>query len=100
VYAATFLVWDKNHLYYLIPTVDQAFGESGAGALLALEAMKLAREKQVFFDFEGSMDKGIAHHYKQFGSTPTTYYSIEKYYKPLFRLVIWYQKLREWKMHR
>jgi hypothetical protein len=100
VYAAAFLVWDKNHLYYLIPTVDQAFGESGAGALLALEAMKLAREKQVFFDFEGSMDKGIAHHYKQFGSTPTTYYSIEKYYKPLFRLVIWYQKLREWKMYR
>lgn len=100
VYAAAFLVWDKNYLYYLIPTIDQAFGDSGAGALLALEAMKLAREKKVFFDFEGSMDKGIARHYKQFGSQPATYYSVEKYYKPLFRLVIWFQKLREWKMYR
>ena len=100
VYAAAFLVWDKNYLYYLIPTIDQAFGDSGAGALLALEAMKLAREKKVFFDFEGSMDKGIARHYKQCGSQPATYYSVEKYYKPLFRLVIWKKKLREWKMYR
>ena len=97
-YAAAFLVWDKNYMYYLIPTYDPAFGESGAGALLALEAMKMAREKQVRFDFEGSMDRGIAKHYKQFGSIPFTYFSIEKYYKPMFRLAIWFQKIREWGM--
>lgn len=99
-YAAAFLVWDKNYLYYLLPAMDNTYNDSGAGALLALEAMKLAREKHVRFDFEGSMNKGIAWHYKQFGSTPTPYYSVEKYYKPLFRILIWIQKLREWKMNR
>lgn len=97
-YAAAFLVWDKKYLYYLIPAFDPAFHDSGASALLVLEAMKLAREKHIMFDFEGSMDRGIAKHYKQFGSTPTTYFSVEKYYKPLFRLAIWVQKLREWNL--
>ena len=95
-YAAAFLVWDKKYMYYLIPAYTPAYKDSGAGALLVLEAMKMAREKQVMFDFEGSMDKGVAKHYQQFGSTPFTYFSVEKYYKPLFRLAIWCQKLREW----
>ena len=96
-YAAAFLVWDKNYMYYLIPAYNPAFGESGASALLVLEAMKMAREKHLLFDFEGSMDRGIAKHYKQFGSIPVTYFSVEKYYKPLFRLAIWIQRIREWK---
>lgn len=96
-YAAAMLVWDKRYMYYLVPTYDPAFKDSGASALLVLEAMKLAREKQVHFDFEGSVERGIANHYKQFGSTPVTYFSVEKYYKPLFRIAIWIQKLREWR---
>ena len=96
-YAAAFLVWDKNYMYYLIPAYNPAFGDSGASALLVLEAMKMAREKHLLFDFEGSMDRGIAKHYKQFGSIPVTYFSVEKYYKPLFRLAIWIQRIREWK---
>ena len=96
-YAAAFLVWDKNYMYYLIPAYNPAFGDSGASALLALEAMKMAREKHLLFDFEGSMDRGTAKHYQQFGSTPVTYFSVEKYYKPLFRIAIWIQHLREWR---
>lgn len=94
VYAAAFVVWDNRYMYYLIPCYSLEFKNSGAGALLVLEAIKLAREKQVIFDFEGSMVRGIAAHYKQFGSTPTRYYSLEKYYKPMFRLAIWWNKLR------
>ena len=97
VYAAAFLVWDKKYMYYLIPVINKAFGDTGAGALLVLEAIKRAREKKVMFDFEGSMNRGTAKHYQQFGSTPTTYYGVEKYYKPIFRLAIWFQKMREWK---
>lgn len=96
-YAAAFVVWDKRFLYYLVPTYDIRHKESGASALLVLEAMKLAREKQVHFDFEGSMERGIAKHYQQFGSKAVSYFAVEKYYKPLFRLAIWYQKLREWR---
>ena len=98
-YAAAFLVWDKKNMYYLIPCYDTTHSDSGASALLVLEAMKRAREKQVAFDFEGSMDKGIANHYKQFGSTPVTYYSVEKCYKPFFRIALWIQHLREIGMH-
>ena len=97
VYAAAFLVWDKKYMYYLIPVINKSYGDTGAGALLVLEAMKRAREKKVMFDFEGSMNRGTAKHYRQFGSTPTTYYGVEKYYKPIFRLAIWFQKMREWK---
>ena len=96
-YAAAFLVWDKNYMYYLIPALDYAFNDSGAGALLALEAMKLAREKHVLFDFEGSVNRSVARHYKQFGTIPVTYFSVEKYYKPIFRLAIFFQRLREWR---
>ncbi len=97
VYAAAFVVLDKHYMYFLIPTYDPAFGDSGASALLVLECMKMAREKHLRFDFEGSMSRGIANHYKQFGSTPTTYFAVEKYYKPLFRIAIWFQKIREWR---
>ena len=96
-YAAAFLVWDKNFLYYLIPAYHPAFGDSGAGALLVLEAMKMARERHLLFDFEGSMERGTAKHYKQFGPVPVTYFAVEKYYKPLFRIAIWFQRMREWK---
>lgn len=98
-YAAAFLVWDSKVMYYLIPCYDSTYRESGAGALLVLEAMKLAREKHVIFDFEGSMDRGVAKHYRQFGSTAVKYFGVEKYYKPLFRLAIWAQRLREWWRH-
>ena len=54
VLAAAFLVWDKQSMYYLIPCYDLKYKDSGASALLPLEAIKLARQKGVAFDFEGS----------------------------------------------
>ncbi len=94
VYAAAFLVWDKSRMYYLIPCYDPEFAESGAGALLALESIKLAREIGVSFDFEGSMISGVAKHYKQFGSTPASYFSVEKYYKWWFRFAMFISWLK------
>jgi CelD/BcsL family acetyltransferase involved in cellulose biosynthesis len=98
VLAAALLVWDKHSMYYLIPCYDPKHKDSGAGALLVLEAIKLARQKGVAFDFEGSMIKGIANHYKQFGSTATKYYSLEKYYHWWFWFANAYNWLRERKM--
>ena len=76
-YAAAFLVWDKHYLYFFIPCYDPAFHDSGASALLVLEAMKLAREKHVRFDFAESIDKNEA---KQFHAEPFTYFSVERSY--------------------
>ena len=96
--AAAFLVWDKHSMYYLIPCHSPLHKDSGAGALLVLEAIKLARKLGVAFDFEGSMIRGVAQHYKQFGSTPTTYYSVEKYYHWWFWFANAYNWFRERKM--
>lgn len=93
-YAAALLVWDKCRLYYLMPCYDPDYKESGAGALLVLEAIKQARELGVAFDFEGSMISGVAKHYKQFGPTAATYYSVEKYYKWWFRFAMLISWLR------
>jgi hypothetical protein len=98
VVAAVFLVWDKRSMYYLIPCYDPQYKDSGACALLAEQAIRLASEKGLAFDFEGSMIAGVANHYKQFGSTATTYYSVEKYYKWWFWFANAYNWLRERRM--
>ena len=98
VLAAAFLVWDAHSMYYLIPCYKPQYKDSGAGALLVLEAIKLARQKGVAFDFEGSMIRGVANHYKQFGSTRTLYYSVEKYYHWYFWFANAINRLRERKM--
>ncbi|MGN0187142.1 MAG: GNAT family N-acetyltransferase [Paludibacteraceae bacterium] len=101
-HAAAFLAWDNKLMYYLIPCYSLEFKNSGAGALLVLESIKLAREKQVRFDFEGSMVSSIANHYKQFGSEPCTYYSLEKHYHQVFRLALFFNHFRNlrYKLHK
>lgn len=89
-YAAVFLVWDKNYMYYLISSVDPAFTDSGCGALLALEAMKLAREKHVLIDFAASIEREGVKHYKQFASSPVTYFSVERSYRWWAFLIPWF----------
>lgn len=92
--AAAFLVWDKQRMYYLIPCYLPQYKDSGAGALLVWETLKLARQKGLQFDFEGSMIRGVANHYKQFGSTPAKYYSVSKYYHPLFAIAVFFNRFR------
>ena len=89
-YAAAFLVWDKHYLYYLIPCYDPAFSDSGAGALLALEAMKFAREKQVHFDFGTPADKTAAKEFKQFNAHPFPFYSVERSYRWWAFIIRWF----------
>lgn len=95
IHAAAFLVWDKQTMYYLIPCFDPQYKDSGAGALLVLGALKLAQRLGRKFDFEGSMIRSVANHYRQFGSSPTLYCSVERVYKPIFRLLLWFNRMRE-----
>lgn len=93
LYAEAFVVWDNRTLYYLIAAQDHAHEDSGAMALLVLECIKFAREKGVMFDFEGSMIAGVAKHFKQFGATPATYYSVEKFYRWWFTIPYWLYRI-------
>ena len=90
VHAAAFLVWDANYMYYLIPTYSPIYADSGAGALLVLEAIKRAREKHIRFEFAGSFSKASAKHYKQFNAAPTKFYSVEKSYRWWSFLISWF----------
>lgn len=94
--AAAFVVWDKWQLYYLLPALRLNGGaEAGAGTRLVVECIRLAQERHVAFDFEGSMTPSIANHYSQFGSQATTYYSVSKLYRPAFRLLLWANRWKE-----
>ena len=91
--AAAFVVWDKRYLYYLIPAYLPSAAKSGASARLADEAIRLAKEKGLQFDFEGGNDdEGIANHYRQFGSKAVQYQSVSKLYRPSFVLLLWVYK--------
>ncbi len=97
--AAAFVVWDKGHLYYLIPAYLPSAAKSGASARLADEAIRMAKKKGLQFDFEGGNDsEGIANHYRQFGAKPVTYYSVSKLYRPSFALLLalnkWLERIR------
>ena len=46
------------------------------------------------FDFEGSNKHSIARFYKQFGSKPHNYFSVTKYYRPLFAFAILYNRIK------
>lgn len=94
--AAAFLVWDKRYMYYLIPAYLPSAADTGASALLANEAILLAKSKGLQFDFEGGNDnQGIANHYRQFGSTPVNYFNVSKLYRPSFALLLWLNKKLE-----
>lgn len=78
VLAAVFLVWDSEVCYYLLPTYNADYANSGAMAWLTMQAIQFAFQRGLVFDFEGSMSPSIANSYAQFGSSPATYYSVEK----------------------
>ena len=90
--AALFLAWDDRYAYYLLPMYLPQKKNSGAVAWLTAQALGIAHDKGLHFDFEGSMTPSIASSYQQFGGKPVTYHRIEKFYNPLLRIAV---KLKE-----
>lgn len=72
--ACIFTVWDREKMYLLLSTVDLEQAHPGAVRLLIWHAIKTARDKGLkIFDFEGSMDPGIAAFFRRFGGERKTY---------------------------
>ena len=86
--AAAFIVWDKVFMHFVIPCYDPAFGESGASALLVLEALKKAREKHLRFEFGDPDDRITLKEHKLFNPKPFKYFSVEKSYKGFMAFII------------
>jgi lipid II:glycine glycyltransferase (peptidoglycan interpeptide bridge formation enzyme) len=72
--ASIFVVWDHKTMYLLLSTFNAAKAHQGAVRMLIWEAIKKAKALNLsFFDFEGSMDPGIAAFFRRFGGERKTY---------------------------
>ncbi len=85
--AAVLLVWDSASTYFLVPCYDEQFKNTGAMTWLTSQVIQFAKSRSRSFDFEGSMVPSIANSYRQFGTVKTTYWKIEKFYNPIFKLI-------------
>lgn len=93
IHAAAYLIWDARSSYYHLSGDDPEWRHSGAGILLAWEAIRYTKENLHLnlFDFEGSMMQNVEAIRRQFGATQVPYFYIWKYNSRLFK---WLQLFR------
>jgi len=84
-----YLIWDATTAYFLLAGDDPALRASGAGVLLAWEAICYASEVLGLdcFDFEGSMLPGVERMRVRFGAVQTPYFYVWKHNSRLFELL-------------
>ena len=73
-----FIVWDELYTYFIISGFEPELCKKGASDLMVYETIKFASTKSKSFDFEGSMDKGIAHNVYTFAEKQIPYFLIYK----------------------
>ena len=85
--ASIFVVWDRETMYLLLSAFDINEAHQGAVRMLIWEAIKKAKALNIaYFDFEGSMDPGIAAFFRRFGGERKTYLCASKTDSPLWKL--------------
>jgi hypothetical protein len=78
VHAVAWAVWDKRAAYYLLAGAEPDLRNSGAGSLLAWEAIMRARAVTDVFDFHGSMLQPVERFFRAFGGRQTPYLSVTR----------------------
>lgn len=87
IHSVSFVVWDSISMYSIIGGGDPLLRNSGAKQMIFFEAIKLAKEKEIKFDFEGSMIENIEHFYRAFGAKQMQYFSVSKTDSKIIKLV-------------
>lgn len=77
-----FLVWDEKSMYHLLGGTMPGFNGLETYNALTWQGIKLAHERGLAYDFEGSMIKRIAKSFREFGGTPKLYFRIRKVFNP------------------
>jgi hypothetical protein len=72
-HAGAFFVWDDQRCYYLVGGADPDLRSSGAMSLVLWNGIRLAHERGLVFDFEGSMIAPIERFFRGFGGSPEPY---------------------------
>ena len=73
-----YLLFDTNSMFYFSGGCDNKGFSDDVIKLLFWEAIKIANEKKLTFDFEGSMMKNIEFFFNSFGSIQKPYFAISK----------------------
>jgi Acetyltransferase (GNAT) domain len=76
VHAVAYLVLDSEFVYYLIGGADPELRGSGAQNLLLWNAIAIASQLGLRFDFEGSMVESIERVFRSFGAVQVPYLRI------------------------
>lgn len=84
VLGLVFCIYDKNICYYLLAAVSKKSGIPGINNLLVQYCIEKAQKLNCkFFDFEGSMLKGVEKFFRSFGPVLYPYYTVNKAKLPL-----------------
>ena len=78
VVSTLFVIWDNNSVYSILGGDSIEHKNSNASTLLYWEAIKIAHEKNLQFDFEGSMIEGVEEFFRSFGAEQVPYFLISK----------------------
>lgn len=93
IHTAIYVVWDQNAMYLLMSGSNPNYRDSNAKNLLVWEALKIASELDLDFDFEGSMIESISDYNRSFGAHLKPYFSISKTNSKLLKLKETYKVL-------
>ena len=87
VQALVWHVWDERRAYYLMGAKNPELKDARALTALLFHALNQSRiSGKESFDFEGSMDPGVAHFFRHFGGRKELYLVLEKNDSLLWRL--------------
>lgn len=89
IHSAAYLIRDGQAGYYHLSGDDPELRGSGAGLLLAWEAIRYTQEALQLptFDFEGSMMPNVEAIRRQFGARQVPYFRVWKYHSKVFWLL-------------
>lgn len=76
------LVWDERRIYHILGGSMPGYSHLDSYDALIWDAIRLAHEKGVMYDFEGSVIKRISKSFREFGGVPERYYRIRKVFNP------------------
>lgn len=85
VVAGLFLLMDDTYLHYSFGAVNEANRNSGVMSWLIFEAIKLAKEKNLTFNFGGSMNRQIEQYFQGFKPALAPYFRITKVKHPVLK---------------
>lgn len=89
--AARFVAYDNHCAYALLSALCPGH-HNGASPLLFWHILQRLAGVTRTFDFEGSMDPGIAYSYSLYGAVPRDYYEVSRCPNPLLRIYLNHKK--------